>query len=132
MEEREVELGAAFPAGRDASPAVQPGVGAFDGPAVARLRVATPRDLTSAALDQASVGLGRLAAVAAAADHRLDPTRAQLLTEPLAVVAAVGPQLSRPPPLREQLVDERQEMQPFVLVAGADAHRQWRAVGVDG
>jgi hypothetical protein len=69
---------------------------------------------------------------AALADHRLDPALLQLLAERGAVVAAVGPELGREQTAREQVVDQRQQLQPLVLVPGPDADREGRPDGVDG
>lgn len=70
-------------------------------------------------------------AASASADHRFDAARTELPAELVAVVAAVGPQLDRPQLAREQLVEQRQQMQTFVLVAGADPDRKRRPRRVD-
>jgi hypothetical protein len=108
LEECEVELGSAFPAGGDAPPVVQPCVCALDRPAVTRLRIAAFCNAAPAAFHHPRARLCRFAGFAAAADHRLDATYAQLATQLLTVVAAVCPQLERPPIADEQLVDKRQ------------------------
>ena len=51
--EGEVELGSAFPAGRDAAVCVEPGVGAFDRPALGCLRVACASRAARSFLDYA-------------------------------------------------------------------------------
>jgi len=72
-----------------------------------------------------------LSRTAALADHRLDATLPQLLAQLGAVVAAVCPELSRHEAASEQLVNQRQKVQPLVLVAGADPDRERCAGGVD-
>lgn len=70
-------------------------------------------------------------AASASADYRLDAAFAHLSAELVAVIAAVGPQLGWPQPAREQLVQQRQQMQAFVLVACADPDRKRRPGRVD-
>jgi hypothetical protein len=60
------------------------------------------------------------------------PRARNCLAQLLAVVAAVGPELERPHVACQQLVNQRQQMQSFVLVAGADPDRKRRPGGVDG
>ena len=91
MEQREVELGSGFPACGDASPVVQPGVGALDRPAVAGVGVAAFSSAATAADDDPCTGFGSLAAFAAATDHGLNQPFAKLGAETFAVVAPVGP-----------------------------------------
>jgi hypothetical protein len=55
----------------------------------------------------------------------------QLAAQLGAVVAAVGPELPRRATAGAQLVDERQQVQTLVLVAGADADRERRPGSVD-
>jgi hypothetical protein len=74
VDEGEVELGSAFPACGEAAVVVEPGVGAFDCPAVAAERVAG----------------AALAGVAAFCDHGVDLTVFEGGAEGCAVVAAVG------------------------------------------
>jgi hypothetical protein len=124
LDDGEPVVGVALPAGGDAPPVAQPAVGALDRPAFAAVRVAAPRDAAAAALDHHGVVGGRLAGAAAAADHRRQATLADLLAQRLAVVAAVCPQLARPDLTREQLVEQRQQMPPLILVAGADPDRE--------
>lgn len=131
MEQRQVELGSAFPAGADAAPVVQPGVGAFDRPAVAAVGVGRLGAALAAAPDERRVVGGRLVPAAAFADHRLDPAGAQLLTQPVGVIAAIGPQLDGSQSTREQLVDQGQQMPAFVLVAGGQPDRERDAGSID-
>jgi hypothetical protein len=127
-----VQLGSSFPAGRDASPVVQPGVGAFDRPAVAAVRVGRFRLAFTAAPDFAGAGGCGLAGAAASADPWLDLAGAYSLALPVGVVAAVGPQLVWPPLVAfEELVEQRQQVPLLVLVAGRQADRQGRAAPVD-
>lgn len=125
-------LGSSFPAGGDAPPIAQPTVGAFNGPAFAAVGVGRLGSATAAAVDE-RVGVGGvgLAASSSSADHRFDPACTQLPAQLLAVVAPVGPELERPQIAGQQLVNQRQQMQSFVLVAGADPDRERCAGGVD-
>ena len=77
-------------------------------------------------------GWDRVAGAALFADARLDPARAQLRVELGGGVAAVGPDLARRQPAAEQLIDEREQVRPFVLVARPDPQRKRGARGVDG
>ncbi len=74
MEEGEVVVGFAVAAGGDAAECFQPGVGAFDGPAVTRLRVAGFDASFFAAPDFAAALVGRdlVAGSAWLADARVD------------------------------------------------------------
>jgi hypothetical protein len=85
----------------------------------------------SAAPDRLRPGRERIARPAASADPRLDRPLAQLLAKRLGVVAAVGPELARAQRAGEQLVDQRQQVAPLVLVAGRQPDRQRGAVCVD-
>lgn len=78
--EGEVELGAAFPTSSEAPVVVEPGVGAFDRPALASLNVA------------GAAG----SRFAFAWDARVDAALAQRVAEPVRVVSAVGEQPARP------------------------------------
>ena len=78
--EGEVELGSSFPAGAEASLVVQPGVGAFDRPALVGVFVA----------DASGSGF------AFARDARRDAAFAERVAEPVGVIAAVGEQAGRP------------------------------------
>jgi hypothetical protein len=75
--EGEVELGSPFPARRDAAVGVEPGVGAFDRPALGCLRVAGASLAARSFLD----------------DPRLDAALAQRGADVFGVIAAVGEQL---------------------------------------
>ena len=132
MEEGEVVIGFVVAAGRDSSFGFQPGVGAFDGPAVARLVVAGLALSFSAAPDLAAVGGGRLAALSPLADAGFDPAFADLVSERLGVVAAVGPDLVGADTALGECVQQRQQVSLFVLVAGREAQRQRRPVRVYG
>jgi hypothetical protein len=132
LEEGEVVVGLAVAAGGDPAPGFQPRVGAFDGPAVPRLRVGGAESPAAAAPDLTGrcAQRRRLAGAARFADPGLDLACAQLLLELGGGVAAVGPQLVRFDPALEQLIDQRQQVAALVLVAGAHADRERRPVGV--
>lgn len=132
LDDGEPVVGLSFPAGGDAPPVAQPAVGAFDGPAVAAVWVAGfGAAAVTAQAGRAVAGRRRIVSASALADHRLKTTLADPLSELLAVVAAVGPQLAWPDLPREQLIKQRQQLPTFVLVAGADLDRERDAVGVD-
>jgi hypothetical protein len=82
-------------------------VGPFDLPAVTAERIRALGLEAAAAVDIPGARRERVAAAAAPADHRLHPPREQLLTNRLAVVAAVGPQLRGLDPAGKQLLDQR-------------------------
>jgi hypothetical protein len=65
------------------------------------------------------------------ADHWLDAAAAGLLSQFLAVVAAVCPQLCRPDPARKQRIEKRQQVRTLVLVAGPDPDRERDPARVD-
>jgi len=132
LEHGEVELGPALPAGADPAPVVQPGVGAFDRPAVPSGGVGRRLSALPTAPDLARARRERVALAPSSADLRLDPPRPQLLTQRLGVVAAVGPELAGAQAAGEQLVDQRQQVAPLVLVPGGKPDRKRSAVGVDG
>lgn len=132
MDDREPEFWSALPAGSDATPVAQPAVGTFDGPPFASERVAWPGPAAVSATHGRCASRDGLARPAALADHRFEPTLAQLVAQLSAVVAAVCPERSRQETASEQLVDKRQKVQPLVLVAGADPDRERRPGGVDG
>ena len=119
-------------AGCDAASCFQPGVGAFDGPAVACLGVAGFQSALFAAPDLARwCACGdRVAAAAGFADPRLDLPLAQGLVDRFGGVAAVCPELAGPNATRQQLIHERQQMSLFVFVAGGEPHRKRGALGV--
>jgi hypothetical protein len=95
VEEGEVVVGFAVAAGADPSECFQPGVGAFDGPAVAGVGVGDFEASLLAAPDLAhgEVVGDRLAAFARLADVGADPALGQRLFVGVRGVAAVGPQL---------------------------------------
>jgi len=95
VEEGEVVVGFAVAAGGDAAFRFQPGVGAFDRPAVSGLRVACLESAFLAAPDLASglAGWDRLVRSASFADPGLDRAFAESVREWVGVVAAVGPDL---------------------------------------
>lgn len=131
LDDGEPEFWSAFPASCDAPPVAQPAIGAFDWPAFASERIARPWAAAVRAAHGRCAGRGGLSRPAALADHRLDSTPAQLAAQLGAVVAAVCPELSRQEAASEQLVNQRQEMQPLVFVAGADPNRERPTGGVD-
>jgi hypothetical protein len=134
VDEGEVVVGFAVFAGRDPWSCFQPGVCAFDRPAVACLRVADFQPALFAAPDLADVRAGRdrVAGSAWLADPRLDRALAQCLLERGGGVAAVGPQLVRFDPAGKQLVDERQQVSTLVFVSAGEPRDQGRAVCVYG
>ena len=93
MQEGEVVVGFAIAAGGDAAFRLQPGVRAFDGPTVPRLRVAClqPPFLAAPDLARGRAGGDRLAFASRFADPRFDRALAQRLLERRRGVAAVGP-----------------------------------------
>ena len=136
MEEGEVVVGLALAAGGDAPFCFQPGVGAFDGPAVAGLRVgacaavgvclATPRGCWCAVRD-------RLACSARLGDARLDLALAQCLLERGRGVAAVCPQLPGPDPLaRASASTSGSSWRRSFSLPAATLHLQRRAARVCG
>jgi hypothetical protein len=93
VEEGEVVVGFAVAAGGDAAHCFEPGVGAFDGPAVAGLGVAGFDASLFAAPDFAAAlaGRDRVAGAAWLADARADPALGESLFERAGGVAAVCP-----------------------------------------
>jgi hypothetical protein len=132
VEEGEVVLGLAVAAGRDSSSCFEPGVRAFDGPAVSSKRIGCFCVALASAPDLAARFGDRVAGAASFADLRLDPAFAERLAERLGVVAAVGPELARLDPLGEQAVDQRQQVPLFVFVCGREPDRERRSLGIDG
>jgi hypothetical protein len=134
VQERLVVLGFAVAAGGDAPVALDPGVGAFDRPAVAALGVGGFQAPPATAPDLARAGgiANRLAAFAGLADARLDVAVAQLLFERGGGVAAVGPQLAGRDAAVDQRVDQGQQVAALVLVAGRQPNGQRQPAGVDG
>lgn len=131
LDDGEPVVGVSFPAGGDAAPVTQPAVRPLDRPAVTAVWVAASRDAAAATLDHDGVRGGCFARAAAAADHRLDTALADPGSQLLAVVAAVCPQLRRPDLAREQLVEQRQQLAAFVLVAATDPDRERDPARVD-
>ena len=120
LDEGEVELGAAFPAGVEAAVVVEPGVGAFDRPAVAGVGVAS----------------AALAAGLSFRDQWLDAAVAEGLAESVGVVAAVGEEpvgvFLAAAAQRRDRVDEREGVALVVLVGGFDQDGEREPATVDG
>src|SRR5438552_11419208 len=111
MEEGEVVVGFAITPCRDPAFPFQPRVGALDGPAVARERVAGLDLSASAASDLAGwPGRNGIAGTAAFTDPRLDRSLTQCAVELGGVVAAICPQLVGSDPARGERVEERQQV----------------------
>jgi hypothetical protein len=105
----EVDAAVWFGADGESFEAAQPGVGAFDDPAVAGVWVAGAGDLFASA-GAGSAGLSggeRLAWSAALADLGCDPACVKLGAEWVAAVAAVGPDLAGLVAGALERVDER-------------------------
>jgi hypothetical protein len=134
LEEGEVVVGFAVVAGGDAAHRFQPGVGAFDRPAVACLRVGGACSSSASAPDGAGrcAGRDRLAGAAGLADPWFDAAFAERLFELARGVAAVGPQFVGLDLARGERVEEREQMLPLVFVAGGEPDFEWRPGGVDG
>jgi hypothetical protein len=98
------------------------------------LRVGALDPLAPAPPDRAGrrAGWDRFAPAARAADPRRDPAPAQLPLQLGRGVAAVCPQLGGPQAAGEQLVDERQQLAPLVLVGRPDPDREGGAARLDG
>ena len=126
MEEGEVVVGFAVAAGRDAAFGFEPGVGAFDRPAVAGLRVGGFQPAFLAAPDLAGLGAcgDRLAAPARLADAGLDPPLADRLLEFGGGIAAVGPALRGQDPACGERVEQRQRVAPLVFAAARQPDRE--------
>lgn len=134
MEEGKVVLGFAVAAGRDPAGGFQPGVGAFDRPAVAGLGVGGADPAASAPPDfpgRCPFG-DRLAGPAGLADPRCDLPFDQRLLELFGGVAPVGPQLTGADVSLGERVDQGQQVPAFVLVAGRESDLQGQPVRVDG
>jgi hypothetical protein len=138
-EEREREVGevdaaVGFGADAEAAEAAEPGVCAFDDPAVAGEWVAgSEHALAAAGAESCSLpGSRRFSSAAALADLGLDPTRLELLAQCAAAVAAVGPELVWPVAGGAEEVDEGEQVGALVLVAGAEPHRERPALRVHG
>jgi hypothetical protein len=109
VEEGEVVVGFAVAAGGDPAFCFQPGVGALDGPAVTRLRVACLQAPLLPPPDLARDGSlrDRLSGLPTLADPGFDLAFAECLFECLGVVAAVCPQLAGTDAALEERVDQR-------------------------
>jgi hypothetical protein len=132
VEEGEVVVGFAVAAGVDAAFGFEPGVGAFDGPAVACLGVGGFDVAVSAAPDFAgwcAVG-DRVAGAAAFADLWFDLAVAEGLFERFGGVAAVGPELAGFDLAVGELVEQWQEVALLAFVARGEADGERGAVGV--
>ena len=127
-------MGLGFVAGVESSEAAEPGVGAFDDPAVSGLGVAAAGDAFAAA------GAGSLclpgevgfAWSASAADHWFDAAFADSVPEWVAAVAAVAPELAGEVAVGDQLVEERERVCALVFVAGPEPDPDRPAVCFDG
>ena len=104
-----MEVVADFPAGVEATEVFDPGVGAFDGAAVAALGVAA---------------LASLAGAVAAADLGCDAALGEPCDVGFVVIATVGPHLAR---WVGQLVDQRQQVCVVVFSGAGDVATKWRA-----
>ena len=122
MEEGEVVVGFAVAAGADAAQCFQPGVGAFDGPALTGLWVAGFDASLFAAPDFAAAlsWWDRVAGPSWLADPRSDPALAERLLVRAGGVAAVGPELVRLDADFGERVEQWQQVAPLVLVSGAE------------
>jgi hypothetical protein len=122
VEEGEVVVGFAVAAGADAAECFQPGVGAFDGPAVTGLWVAGFDASFFAAPDFAAALLGwdRVARSAWLADARADPALGECLFVGAWGVAAVGPEFVGLDADFGELVEQWQQVAPLVLVSGPE------------
>ena len=129
-----VDVAVGFGADGESSEAAQPGVGAFDDPAVAGERVAGAGDASAsaAALSLCLAGGERVAGSASFADLGGDPAGAEFVAERFAAVAAVGPDLAGPVAGSGERVDQRQQVGALVFVAGAEPDLQRPTVGVYG
>jgi hypothetical protein len=120
VDEGEVELGSAFPAGGEAAVVVEPGVGAFDRPAVAAVGVAA----------------AALAAAAAFRDVWFDAARLELVAEVVGVVAAVGVEpvgvFFVAAAQRRDRVDDGEQVSLLVLVRRGDTGGEREPVAVYG
>lgn len=134
LQEGLVVFGFAVASGRDPASVSEPGVGAFDGPAVAGLGVWRLEDPFAATADlpYPCVCGDLFARPTAPADARLDPAFAQRLFELPGVVAAVGPQLTRSDPALGKRIKQRQQMAALVLVARREPHLKGPPAPIDG
>ena len=123
VEEGEVVVCFAVASGGDASFGFEPGVGAFDGEAVAGEWVGDFDVSLAAALDLTGFGAGwdRVAGAAAFADPGVDLAVGELLADRAGVVAAVGADLEWVDAALSERVDQRDQMSLFVLAAGRES-----------
>jgi hypothetical protein len=129
----EVGVAVGFGADGEAFEAAEPGVGAFDDPAVAGVRVAGADVVFAAAAFRVSgfAGWEWVAVAAALADLGGHSALFDLAAERVAAVAAVGPDLAWPVAGAGECVDQRQQVRAFVFVAGPEAYLERPAVRVD-
>lgn len=129
----EVGVAVGFGADGEAFEAAEPGVGAFDDPAVAGVRVAAADVVFSAACFRVSglAGRERVAVAAASADLGCHAALFDLVAKRVAAVAAVGPDLCWLVAGLGERVDQWQQMRTFVFVAGPEAYLERPAVRVD-
>lgn len=131
LDDGEPVFGSSFPAGGDASPVAQPAVGAFDRPAFAAEWVGWPGAASVRAAHGRCSRRSLLSGPEPLADHRFDSALSELTTQLGAVIAAVCPELGWREAAREQLVNQREQVQPLVLVARTDPDRKRCAGSVD-
>jgi hypothetical protein len=126
VEEGEVVVGLAVAAGRDPAERFQPGVGALDRPALARVRVFGLQSALLAAPDLAGGGAGRdrVAFFARLADPGADAALGECLLVGGGGIAAVGEQFLRDDLARAQRVEQRQQVALLVLVARREQDRE--------
>lgn len=119
MEEGEVVVVFDVVSCSDSAFGFEPGVGAFDGPAVASERVGGFDDPFLAAPDLAGGGAGRerVASAARLADPGLDPALEEFQAELFGGVAAVCPYLIRDDPAAMERFDQRDQVSALVFVA---------------
>jgi hypothetical protein len=134
LEEGEVVGGLPVAAGGDPSQRLQPSVGALDRPALACLRIArlSPSFLAPPDLVALLPRRDRFAAPPRLADPGADPQLGERLLVRGRGVAAIGPELERADTDRGQLLEQRQQVAPLVLVAGPELDRKRQPAGVDG
>jgi hypothetical protein len=129
-----VGAGFAVAAGADPAEGFQPGVGAFDWPAVAGVGVGGFQPPVFAAPDFADGDArgDRLAGSAGLADPGVDPQLGQGVFVFAGGVAAVGPELARVEAGYEQPFEQGQQVALLVLFAGAEQDVERQSVRFDG
>jgi hypothetical protein len=134
VKECEVVVGFAVASGADPSFGFEPGVGGFDGPAVAGLGVAGLGLPAFSAPDLACRGAlrDRVARAPWPADPGFDSSLDQSSLVLSAVVAAVGPELAGMDLTFEQFVGQGQQLVAFIDIAGRQPDRERQPVGVYG